>query len=294
MLNCSTLSQTGLRICVFILVYLLINSLYFSPAAEAASKGRIIKNKNSTKIVTYTYNFPEGGNIVISKVAEELNVAEVRVVTYNIQHGEHGLERIRDILKASAADVIALNEVDNGRKRSKFVSQAAWLAKELNMSYYFGAAKDITYGNALLSRYPISEVNNKLLSSQREDRGCLTGLVQVNDLPLRVFVTHLGLIQEERLGHIGEIKSFMNHYSEENQILLGDFNVKPFTPEIKLVTADLVDAFGEKGQGQGVTYPYVPGARIDYIFVSPTLKIQQVQVLPQIASDHQPDRKSVV
>lgn len=294
---------------VFLLSFLifLVTIIYFSTAAEAAWCSTVIKAKNSTRIVTYSILEGKNQTNTIARLLNEAGVKTViteptqpeekvylekiplRVLTYNIAHGEQGLDKILDLLKASQADVIALNEVDNGMARSEFVAQAAWLANELGMHYYFGPAKDMTYGNAVLSHYPILEVNNIVLPSLRENRGCLTALVQLLDTQVRFFITHLGLRQQERFQQIEDIKAFMDSYPEENKLLLGDFNAKPFSPEIEMITANLLDAFAQKGQGEGVTYPAISEARIDYIFVSPKIGINQVKVLnDQAASDHYP------
>ena len=303
MLNDLVSPQAIWRIFFLSVFVFLVTVVYFSTNAEAMPRSKVTKGKNSTRIITY--NIPQGENqtgaiaqllteagvkTVITEQEEKVYLEKIplRVVTYNIAHGEQGLDKILDVLKTSKADVIALNEVDNGMARSKFVAQAAWLAKELGMYYYFGPAKDMAYGNALLSRYPFLEVNNKILPSLKENRGCLTALVQLPDIQVRFFVTHLGLRQQERLQQIEDIKAFMDSYPEENKLLLGDFNVKPVSPEIEMITASFLDAFAQKGQGEGITYPAISGARIDYIFVSSKIEIKQAQVLTQVASDHYP------
>lgn len=212
---------------------------------------------------------------------------KLTVVTYNIEHGSQGLDKVLDVLRNTEADIIALNEVDNVQMRSNFVFQGHWLAKQLGMYCYFGPAMDIGYGNALLSRYRLSQVRNVTLFSFRENRGCITGLLFKKGERYRFFVIHLGLNQKERMRHLGEIKILMDSYPEKNKVLLGDFNVKPDAPEIKMITKDLIDTFAHYGIGDETTYPAIPGARIDYIFTSPSVKIKEVKVLPQIASDHQ-------
>ena len=57
---------------------------------------------------------------------------EIRVVTYNIHHGEgmdkkFGLERIAKLLMAEKPDIVALQEVDQGTKRASRVDQPAEL-----------------------------------------------------------------------------------------------------------------------------------------------------------------------
>lgn len=80
-------------------------------------------------------------------------------------------------------DLLALQEVDNGRFRSARQQQTAYLAKELGMQGYFvpvarswkpvfstlqplGAEACGTYGIALLSRYPVRQVYSQRLAEK--------------------------------------------------------------------------------------------------------------------------------
>ena len=63
---------------------------------------------------------------------------DVRVMSYNIHHGEGAdgrldLDRIAGVIRSEKAEVIGLQEVDRFWRRSDFVDQVAYLAEELDM-----------------------------------------------------------------------------------------------------------------------------------------------------------------
>jgi endonuclease/exonuclease/phosphatase family metal-dependent hydrolase len=66
--------------------------------------------------------------------------------------------RIARVIKAQQLDVVALQELDLGRRRSRAEDQAAIIARELGMHVVF--CPTVTrgeehYGHALLSRHPL-------------------------------------------------------------------------------------------------------------------------------------------
>src|SRR3954468_8814556 len=68
---------------------------------------------------------------------------EIRVVTYNIHHGEgidgkFDLKRIAHLVMAEKPDVVALQEVDQGTKRASGVDQPAEFEKLTGMKGVFG------------------------------------------------------------------------------------------------------------------------------------------------------------
>lgn len=102
----------------------------------------------------------------------------LRVVSYNIHAGRGmdkriDLPRIAEVLRQINADVILLQEVDMGTKRSGSVMQAAELANLLGMNFYFAKAMDYDggeYGNAILSRHPFAQTSTLPLIGGVENR----------------------------------------------------------------------------------------------------------------------------
>src|SRR5262245_1882638 len=91
----------------------------------------------------------------------------IRVATFNIKHGSRSDGRVdnRQLVQACAAldaDVLGLQEVDRRQARSRFVDQAALVARRLGCRSVYGPviARGLVgrYGNALLVRGTIDEV----------------------------------------------------------------------------------------------------------------------------------------
>src|SRR5688572_23492710 len=133
--------------------------------------------------------------------AADAPAPEITVLTYNIHHGEGSdgkidLERIARIITAKKADLVALQEVDKGTKRSGGVDQAKELGRLTGMNYVFGRAIDHQggeYGQAILSRWPIKEHAVHALP-QREGRERRIAVVAKIDAPITNLVfasTHL-------------------------------------------------------------------------------------------------------
>src|SRR5687768_7382725 len=84
------------------------------------------------------------------------------ILTYNIHHGEGtdkklDLARIAGVIRRCEPDLVALQEVDVGTRRTNGVDQAAELGLLLDMHVTFGPAMEFQggrYGNAILSRWP--------------------------------------------------------------------------------------------------------------------------------------------
>ena len=67
--------------------------------------------------------------------------ARVRVATFNIKHAElGGIGAVADVIRASRAQIVGLQEVDVGCNRSGCVDQAVELARLLEMAACFAPA----------------------------------------------------------------------------------------------------------------------------------------------------------
>jgi endonuclease/exonuclease/phosphatase family metal-dependent hydrolase len=98
---------------------------------------------------------------------------EIRVVTYNIHHGEgldrrFDLKRIANLLLAVEPHVVALQEVDQGTRRAGGVDQPAELARRTGMQVVFGRNIDFDgggYGTAVLTKLPVRKSESVKLKS---------------------------------------------------------------------------------------------------------------------------------
>jgi len=237
----------------------------------------------------------------------------LRAMTYNI-HSCVGTdkkvapERIARVIGDSAADVVALQEVDNGIPRTRHQDQAKLLAEMLDMEAFFFpvvSRGDQKYGLAVLSRFKFIDVHCDTLPvlyprlrMGLEKRGCIRITLETPAGPLLFFNTHLSLFRLERRRQIRALmgQSWLAAWPPGTGIIFcGDLNAGPLSPVYLRLSRLLADV--QKGLRNparpAATFPTRrPLIRIDHMFVSPILKILDVRVPrtadTRLASDHLP------
>jgi endonuclease/exonuclease/phosphatase family metal-dependent hydrolase len=234
------------------------------------------------------------------------------VVSYNI-HRAIGVDRrfrpdrIVDIVRHHNADIVLLQEVDDGVPRSRELDLAKELARDAGFEYY-AVGHNVTlrkgrYGNATLSRFPIlRERNIDLTIGTRKRRGCQHTRIQV-EAPrgrhrLEVFNVHLGLSAREReqqvrvLARSRELNALSHGVA---CVIGGDFNdwrslLYPFlTRDLGFISA--TDA--QEDERPIATYPaFFPQGPFDRIYLRGPLSLVWASRCrhdqARIASDHLP------
>ncbi|MFT4469757.1 endonuclease/exonuclease/phosphatase family protein [Arthrobacter sulfonylureivorans] len=231
-------------------------------------------------------------------------------MSFNIHNGsddedELDLAAIARDIHASGADIIGLQEVDRHKSRSKFVDQAAWLARRLGMYFVYGVnverpprdgqKKRSQYGTAILSKYRIVSSRNYLLRNIRykedpsQQRGLLEAVIDLGGVQLRFYNTHLDHRRaEQRRLQINQVLALAGA-SDLPTVLAGDFNTVPGAPEMRQVTAKFMDTFAERGHGTGFSFPAErPSRRIDYLLISGQFQVVRASVMDTDSSDHRP------
>ncbi|MDQ0416327.1 endonuclease/exonuclease/phosphatase family metal-dependent hydrolase [Croceifilum oryzae] len=234
---------------------------------------------------------------------------KLRVMTFNIHHGKGtdrrvDLQRIVEIIAAHQCDVVGLNEVDcYFSKRSHYVDQIGWLAEALGMNHAFGhaisspAKKRVErkrYGNAILSRYPITFERNHVFqfpSILMEDRSLLESHIQLPTQTLHVYNSHLSL---NPWIHRKQVNYILHHCSDHSSptIMMGDWNMRPKSKPWKKIAYHFTDVC--QANDPTMRYATFPSSRprtqLDYIFVSRDLSVQSAEVVQSntFASDHLP------
>jgi endonuclease/exonuclease/phosphatase family metal-dependent hydrolase len=230
-----------------------------------------------------------------------------RLLTYNIHKGIGGLDRRYDLSRIVETiahyqpDVALLQEVDDGAPRSQLHCQVEMLAEALALphrSYQRNVRLKVGhYGNALLSRFPLSEVVDVDLTLPfKKRRAALMARFQVqlgeHTRTVAIANVHLGLSGFERaiqLRRLLSVDSIARLRHETPTIIGGDFN----------------DVYGNLGRrvmqpagfllasGHGRTFPAAaPLRRLDRVFFRGDVHACEAFVghtaLARRASDHLP------
>lgn len=241
--------------------------------------------------------------------AMETKRTELRLMTYNV-HGCGGMDgrvsprRVARVIRGQMPDIVALQEVDFGRRRSRSEDQAAIIARELGMQAVFCPTitrGDEHYGHALLSRYPIEIVKRARLPHDpsgwwQEPRSAIWARVDVAGEMVNVITTHLGLGPYERVLQVRALfgEEWIGGIPGDEPVLLcGDFNALPGSAPYKLTASRLRDVQAGGGHKPLATFSSTqPLVRLDHIFTTPHFTRQRVTVvrtdLTRVASDHLP------
>ena len=235
-----------------------------------------------------------------------------RILTYNV-HRCVGVDRRLDVgrvaavIAAEAPDIVALQEIDVGRARTKGVDQAHDLARRLGMVSRFHAAfavEEEQYGDAILTAHPERVIRAAALPGyaripRLEPRGALWVAIEpAAGHEVQVINTHLGLVPREQQIQAAALAGgeWLGAAARRNPlILLGDFNATQRTLVHRTLAARLADAHALRPDGQPrvATFPAsLPMLRIDHVFVSRGVKVKSLRVaaspLARVASDHLP------
>jgi endonuclease/exonuclease/phosphatase family metal-dependent hydrolase len=237
-----------------------------------------------------------------SPAAAVLKKRPLRVMTYNIHVGvgmdkKLDLQRIAEVINSQHPDLVGLQEVDRGVKRTEGKDEIAELAKLTSMQFAYAHNLDFQggqYGVAILSRFPIAATDHRKYENRREAerRGMIRIEVDVNGLVVNFVTTHLDYQYEDgRVFETEQLLKFLDNVKGP-LIISGDFNDEPTGAAYKLMTANFDDVWiGGKSKEAGLSYPADKVAkRIDYVFTrrSDRIKIRKAWTVATLASDHLP------
>lgn len=237
---------------------------------------------------------------------------KLRLMTYNVHRcvgtdRRLDVERVAEVIAAEKPDVVALQELDVRRMRTRQVDQAHRLAELLKMNFHFHpamAVEEELYGDAILTALPERRIKAEGLPLYRrvpglEPRGALWVEVMVGDTPVQIINTHLGLVPQEQKRQaaalLGE-RWMANDAWTAPGVLLGDFNAAPYSATYRLLRAAVRDAQTPAAgwtRAPTATFPSsFPFMRIDHVFLTKGLETLSVHSpydsRARLASDHLP------
>jgi endonuclease/exonuclease/phosphatase family metal-dependent hydrolase len=216
----------------------------------------------------------------------------LRVATYNV-HGCVGIDRRFDAARIARvigeidADIVSLQEVvtpvrDIDVSAVLAASGGYRIATLATMSLAGG-----TFGNAVLSRWPIVDQRAHDLSFvRREPRAALDVTIDAGIRAVRVIATHLGLGVRERRSQLARLVEVACS-SDAATIVAGDFNV------VRANSRALREFFAHFGRGESPrTFPSMaPMLALDRIGARGARVIRigaHRSRLSRVASDHLP------
>ena len=229
----------------------------------------------------------------------------MKCMSFNIQHGRHFTKGVIDLAHMAKtiadenADLVVLNEVYGKGEGKDFVGQAEEIAKILGYHAFFAPAIDITghgpYGNALLSRNPMTETEvvavpeaPRLYKGYYEDRCLAKAVTEIDGKKVTLLGIHFGLQPDEAELCVKTVLEAVEK-SPYPVVLMGDFNLTPDSPILDPIREVLTDTDNFYKGECNFTFPTdVPKIKIDYIFVSPELKVEEVKIPAVVAADHLP------
>ena len=205
-----------------------------------------------------------------------------------LPHGrrQHTLGEIGKLLHDF--DLVALQEVDGGSLRSGYVNQVEHLAREAQFPFWYqqlnrNLGRFAQHSNGLLSRYAPELLEDHKLPGILPGRGAILTRFGKGDQSLLVVMMHLALSTKTRAYQLSYIRERIADH--RHVVLMGDMNTHA---DDLLHNSPLRDSHLHTATLPG-TYPsWKPAKVLDHILISPSLSIEQVDVLPHAISDHMP------
>jgi endonuclease/exonuclease/phosphatase family metal-dependent hydrolase len=234
---------------------------------------------------------------------------ELTVFDYNIHqgfdlHGLPALPHVADAIAANNADVITLQEVNRVWDLAGAVDSYSWLRWRLGgYQSVFGAMNGVHFGNAIFSRYPITESGTVHfpIAASGIPRGFAWARIAGPTGEVLVTSTHLtpydrGAEIRERGDQAAMILAFWDAHGHARAIHAGDYNDDRQKPAVTtMVARGFIDALAGQGLGAAMTFassgsPFDPPSeeQLDYIFVTKDVEVLSAQILQVTTSDHRP------
>lgn len=231
---------------------------------------------------------------------------QIRVLTYNIHHGEGpdgqiDLRRTAEVIASAQPDLVALQEVDEGTARAGGVRQLVELGRLTRLHPVFGQTIEFQgggYGVGVLSRWPPVSVENHPLpqTPDREPRTALTVVVSPGrDLQRLAFTsTHFdsGGDATGKIAQAGAINAMLAGEDDALRILAGDLNSRDESDVVRSLREQWID--GSPTDNPGMSQWGWPWMRVDHVLARPLSRWRVVESrrlndsLATTASDHLP------
>jgi endonuclease/exonuclease/phosphatase family metal-dependent hydrolase len=211
----------------------------------------------------------------------------IRVMTWNLELGSEAAERLPAVLKATEADIVALQEVtpeaataieNDPELVDRFPHRLLWPDRGV-------------LGLGLLSRLPMTAGDRRAVPpiawvTVTLDDGNLLRVLNAHPLPGRIAIVSplrlpVGFDPTERDQQLQAVRAIANELEAPGDpvVLLGDLNVASTEPAYDDIVRDWRDAHAEAGVGPGWTWRPsrleglgIGVLRIDFVLVTPDVR----------------------
>jgi endonuclease/exonuclease/phosphatase (EEP) superfamily protein YafD len=212
----------------------------------------------------------------------------LRLFSANVHHGNRDLGPIGQEIRATAPDLVALQELDPdgaaGLQRSGVLARFPYAVTELRKS---------PSGIGLWSRLPVAD-------SQVQDvhgMAVIKATILVGSHRLHLYTVHtVAPLGDDRVRWQAQLRWVEEEIRREPGplVVAGDFNATRYHPSFRLLLSDrLEDAHERRGRGWATTWPrdrwpLPPLMRLDHVLVSPDIGVRSVREGLGQGSDHRP------
>jgi endonuclease/exonuclease/phosphatase family metal-dependent hydrolase len=249
-------------------------------------------------------------------------MSRLRLVTFNIAHGrglapiqgftspqklKANLRKIAKLIDELAPDVVALQEVDQRSLWAGNFDHLEYLRLHTGFEHaLFGIHNrrsgllNLSYGNALLSRFPIVESETVVFGQRRVgEKGFLFAELDIGGRILPLVNIHLHFSsREHRLRQIGRLLAWLREKQRLSRarwhvpaLVCGDLNNPGTSAD---ATAALLSHLSDYGEyvlhpATGRTFPSpLPGRLLDFVFLPGACTVSNCEIVRCYLSDHRP------
>lgn len=216
--------------------------------------------------------------------------ATFKLMTYNIHQGFSAgqvpsLDLLVDVISRESPDVLVLQEVVRGWMIDEQHDALSVLAERLAMPYVFSPNIGDLYGNAILSRFPMTEVKRVHFAVQPSAKHQPRGAVGVRIGGVLIVTTHLDEVEDSSAIRQEQVRTILREWDGEKvAIVAGDMNAEPGDLEMGLFSEA---GYGDLAEPAGPTTTMDdPPKRIDYIWGIGVTSSSPHTVMALGASDH--------
>ena len=237
----------------------------------------------------------------------------------NTKELEQAQQKILRTIEAQAVDIFCGQEF-SGKTSAYNQTSKQFLENKMGLKYHFeGGGSSL----AIFSKYPM--LKKGTIDFPNSYNGAIYADLKYKEQTIRVYCFHLQSIglgsdeheifDEENLSTLGQNatqkkyqrisnklkEAFLQREEQANFIaqhiqnsphpvlVCGDMNDTPSSYAYGQFAQNLTDAFRAKGSGLGSTYAgLIPFLRIDYVFTSPSNRVETFKVISNSTSDHYP------